>query len=49
MTENRSKMYVSPLCTELEISLEGILCASGMNFGSDHEGIGGNDDDIFNS
>ena len=48
MTENKTAQYVSPLCTKLEIALEGVLCASEMNFGSDHEGIHGNDDEIFN-
>lgn len=49
MTENKTAQYESPLCTQLEIAHEGILCASGINFGSGHDGIGGNDDDIFNS
>lgn len=48
MKENRSKQYVSPICTEIEIDLEGILCSSGYGLGSDHDGIFGNDDDIFN-
>lgn len=48
MAENRTKQYVSPLCTEMEIKLEGILCSSGYGLGSDHDGIVGDDDNIFN-
>lgn len=48
MAENRSKHYESPVCTEMEIDLEGILCASGYGLGAGHDGIFGDDDDIFN-
>ena len=40
--------YTSPVCSIVEIENEGILCASELDGGFDHNGIGGNDDDIFN-
>ena len=48
MTENKSRLYQSPLCVEIEFIHEGILCSSTLGTGSNHEGIVGDDDDIFN-
>ncbi|MBR5562981.1 MAG: hypothetical protein IKW11_02000 [Bacteroidales bacterium] len=41
--------YESPVCLVMEIAHEGLLCTSGLNGGFGHDGIGGNDDDIFNN
>ena len=47
---NRTELhkYMSPICSIVEIENEGILCGSDFSGGFDHDGIGGNDDDIFN-
>ena len=47
MKETMTAQYESPLCTELEIDPEGILCGSGIIIGPGHEGIDGSDDEIF--
>jgi hypothetical protein len=41
------QFYESPVCLVLGVEHEGILCSSGINGGFNHDGVGGNDDDIF--
>jgi hypothetical protein len=41
------KNYVSPACTVLEFEYEGVLCLSGTNGQFVHQGITGDDREIF--
>jgi hypothetical protein len=39
--------YASPHCFVMELSPEGVLCASGLNGGGYHDGIYGDDDSLI--
>ena len=41
--------YESPVCLIMEIAHEGLLCQSNLQGGFGHDGVDGNEDDIFNS
>lgn len=43
------KNYTSPSCQVMEMETEGVLCASDWSGGIDHDGIVGDDNDIFNN
>lgn len=49
MKEFKLKLYTSPSCTVMEMKNEGVLCASDWSGGIDHDGIVGDDNDIFNN
>jgi hypothetical protein len=40
-------VYETPSCSVMELLLEGVLCTSGINSNFYHQGISGDDSEIF--